>query len=311
MIQGEKVIGIDDFSRPGVRQNADYLYREFGFIIDEVDVAEREPLWNLLRISGDVFAIIHLAGQVSFLGSITDPWRDFRTNAIGTLNLLEFVRLHSPETRLIAMSSNKVYGDLAKVRTFELETRYIAPDWPNGFDESLPLDLHGPYGCSKGIVDQYTSDYARTFGLNCYSFRQSTIYGPFQHPQADQGWVGHILEEAMKKKTVKLNGIGKQVRDILHVKDLTELIEQVATSPRPLEHHSFNVGGGASNSLSILELFTMIKDLTGIAVDYAVGERRPSDQNVFISDNSRIQKAIGWKPTIEPRTGVSNLLGLI
>ena len=68
----------------------------------------------------------------------------------------------------------------------------------NGIDELRPLDLHSPYGCSKGVADQYIIDYARTFGLPAVVFRMSCIYGPHQIDNEDQGWVAHFLIRALR-----------------------------------------------------------------------------------------------------------------
>ena len=195
------------------------------------------------------------------------------------------------------MSSNKAYGDLGSVRIVETALRYEAPDYPNGFDESLPLDFHGPYGCSKGTADQYLIDYGRMYGLRTISLRQSSVYGPHQHPRSDQGWVAFLLNAARKCDPIRLHGIGKQVRDLLHAHDLARLIEALGAT-LPAGGYATNVGGGLHNSLSILELFAWIRETHGTEISYETGEPRPSDQLVFISDNSRIQALTNWTPEI-------------
>ena len=160
---GHTPVILDDLSREGVDLNAEFLHRNYGVATQRVDVSDREALWSALDAVGEVEHISHLAGQVSFLKSIDDPVRDFEVNALGTLNVLEYVRTRSPETTVVGMSSNKIYGDLGDVRIVETETRYVAPDFPRGFSESLQVDCHGPYGCSKGLADQYLADYARSY----------------------------------------------------------------------------------------------------------------------------------------------------
>lgn len=305
---GHTPVILDDLSREGVDINADFLHRTYGVKTRRVDVSDREALWSALDEVGEVEHISHLAGQVSFLKSIEDPVRDFEVNALGTLNVLEYVRTRSPETTVVGMSSNKIYGDLGDVRIVETETRYVAPDFPQGFSESLQVDCHGPYGCSKGLADQYLADYARSYGLKTASFRQSSVYGPHQHPRSDQGWVAHLVSEARMGRTVHLSGVGKQVRDLLHASDLARLLSLMPDYLLTATHRQFNVGGGEQNALSLLEVFYWLEESTGDRVDYTTGPFRQSDQMVFISDNDRISKETGWSPRIQVEQGLQRLL---
>ena len=308
MQQGHDVVVLDDMSRGGVEANAAFLADRHGVEPALIDVADGAALEGFLTGQDPFDAIAHLAGQVSLMASIDDPMRDFQVNALGTLNVLEHVRLHSPGTVVMGMSSNKLYGDLSAVRIVEEPTRYVAPDWPRGFDESLPMDFHGPYGCSKGVADQYLGDYARTYGLRTASLRQSSVYGPHQHPRSDQGWVAHLLAEAVAGNPIQLNGVGKQVRDLLHATDLAWLFERLAEATQPGAPLQVNVGGGPDRSLSILELFAWLEDRLGRPVEYATGPERPSDQKVFVSDNVSVSRATGWEPRVTVDEGLMALL---
>ena len=308
MQQGHDVVVLDDMSRGGVEANAAFLADRHGVEPALIDVADGAALEGFLAGQDPFDAIAHLAGQVSLMASIEDPIRDFQVNALGTLNVLEHVRLNSPGTVVMGMSSNKLYGDLSVVRIVEELTRYVAPDWPRGFDESLPMDFHGPYGCSKGVADQYLGDYARTYGLRTASLRQSSVYGPHQHPRSDQGWVAHLLAEAVAGNPIQLNGVGKQVRDLLHATDLARLFERLAEAAQPGAPLQVNVGGGPDRSLSILELFAWLEDRLGRPVEYATGPERPSDQKVFVSDNVSVSRATGWEPRVTVDEGLTALL---
>ena len=308
MQQGHDVVVLDDMSRGGVEANAAFLADRHGVEPALIDVADGAVLERFLTGQDPFDAIAHLAGQVSLMASIEDPMRDFQVNALGTLNVLEHVRLHSPGTVVMGMSSNKLYGDLSAVRIVEEPTRYVAPDWPRGFDESLPMDFHGPYGCSKGVADQYLGDYARTYGLRTASLRQSSVYGPHQHPRSDQGWVAHLLAEAVAGNPIQLNGVGKQVRDLLHATDLARLFERLAEAAQPGAPLQVNVGGGPDRTLSILELFAWLEERLGRPVEYATGPERPSDQKVFVSDNVSVSRATGWEPRVTVDEGLTALL---
>ncbi len=305
--QGDEVVVIDDLSREGVAANRDFLVQNWGQQVIVQDVSDYSALSETFRKHGPFDAIAHLAGQVSLMASIDDPRRDFAVNAEGTLNVLESARLYSPEALVVGMSSNKVYGDLSGVAIVEEQTRYVAPGFPNGFDESLPLDFHGPYGCSKGTADQYLLDYHRIYGMRTVSLRQSSVFGRFQHPRSDQGWVGFLVDEARRGNEIQLHGVGKQVRDLLYASDLAELIRQMAVVPDAVAGRPFNVGGGPTRALSILELFAWLKANADLDVNYQSGEMRPSDQMIFVADTSAISAATGWHPQVSLDEGLSKL----
>jgi len=303
-----QVVVLDDLSRSGSEINARFLVDHHNLPIHRVDISKAKELHKFLEDSGKFDVIANLAGQVSMMSSLKDPVRDFEVNTHSVLHFLEYVRLTSPETVFINMASNKVYGDLNNFTYQELESRYACPDWPLGFDESLRLDFKTPYGCSKGAADQYLGDFASVYGLRAISLRQSSVYGPYQQPRDDQGWVSFLTGEAIQGRPIQLNGNGKQVRDLLHVSDLVRLIELIPSSVKAGNRYQMNVGGGVANSLSILELFSLLKKEFHLKVDYRLGSPRVSDQKVFISSNAAICELTGWKPQVSPLDGLSRLV---
>jgi len=149
--KGELII-FDNLYRYGSYQNLEWLKSQGEFKFIHADIRNANDVEKVIKdVKPDV--IFHLAGQVAMTTSIDNPRFDFEVNALGTLNLLESVRKYTPESIVIYSSTNKVYGDLGWIRYKETKTRYIAPDYPEGFDENLPLDFHSPYGCSKGAAD--------------------------------------------------------------------------------------------------------------------------------------------------------------
>ena len=193
---------------------------------------------------------------------MTDPRADFDINALGTFNVLEAVRLAGGKPAVIYSSTNKVYGNLEHVRVVERDGRYAYEDRPEGVDEAEPLDFHSPYGCSKGAGDQYVRDYARIYGLKTVVFRQSCIYGTRQFGIEDQGVDLLVLPgDPAGPARFTIFGDGKQIRDTLWVGDLVDAYHR-----GPIERidavsgEVFNVGGGPSNTLSLLrELVAMIE----------------------------------------------------
>jgi CDP-paratose 2-epimerase len=311
--RGEKVILLDNLSRVGSSDNLQWL-RTLGspeFIqADTADAAAVSKTVNGSR--PDV--VFHLAGQVAMTTSMKDPFGDFRTNVLGTMNLLEALRLHSPESALLYSSSNKVYGSLAGVRLMEGGTRYTAPDHPQGVDESTPLDFRTPYGCSKGAADQYVLEYARTYGLRTAVFRHSTIYGGRQHSTYDQGWVGWFCMQALVQKEnpssepFTISGDGKQVRDLLNVEDAVSCYLEAARQIERIKGEAFNIGGGMSNSCSLLELFGLLEGMLGINLRFTKLDWRHEDQRFFVADNSKIEAATGWMPQVARKEGVDKTL---
>jgi CDP-paratose 2-epimerase len=276
-----------------------------------------------IRNSNDVVSLVHkfapdsvfhLAGQVAMTTSIANPRMDFEVNALGTYNLLEAVREHAPKAAVIYSSTNKVYGDLEQYKYLEMQTRYICTDRPQGIDEQVPLSFHSPYGCSKGAADQYMLDHARVFGLNTVVFRHSSMYGGRQFATYDQGWVGWFCSKAVEtkrgllKEPFTISGNGKQVRDVLHADDMVELyfaaIEHIAAARGQV----FNVGGGVDNSLSLLELFEMLEELTGTRLKYKCLPARDSDQRVFVANLDKASKLLKWMPRVGTRAGIGKML---
>src|SRR5262249_6734930 len=154
----------------------------------------------------------HLAGQVAVTSSVEDPRLDFEINALGTFNVVEVARRSRYQPIVVFTSTNKVYGGMEDAVVLERASRYEYRDLPHGVPESQPLDLHSPYGCSKGTGDQYVRDYARIYGLPTVVFRMSCIYGPRQFGNEDQGWLAHFIIASLTGKPITIYGDGKQVR---------------------------------------------------------------------------------------------------
>jgi len=289
-----EVVVIDDLSREGSRENWSLLEDQSNCNLHCLDIADQKNVDDLLRSISGLDYIVHLAGQVSLLRSIEDPLGDFFANAAGTVHLLEAVRKHHPKSRLIFSSTNKVYGDLSDQKIVETDLKYVATDFPYGMPTNLRLDFHGGYGCSKGAADQYVIDYNRIYGLDTVVFRQSAICGKFQHPKADQGWASFLVKETLARRPISLNGRGLQVRDLLDVEDLVELIITVMQAHN-LKSRVYNVGGGVERSLSLMELFNDLKS-RGFEPSYSFGKERPSDQKVFVADIRPLLVDFQWKP---------------
>jgi CDP-paratose 2-epimerase len=259
-------------------------------------------------------AIFHLAGQVAMTTSMADPRRDFETNVVGSVNVLESVRRQKLKTAIVYASSNKVYGELRGVKLREEALRYTAPEFPEGVAENAPLDFQTPYGCSKGAADQYMLDYARVFGLNTVVFRHSTIFGGRQFATFDQGWVGWFCQQALavkqnpKREPFTISGDGKQVRDLLFVDDAVDAYLAAAAQVRSVRGEEFNIGGGMANSCSLLELFQILERLLLVRLRYRRLPWRHSDQKLFVANIAKAERLLGWHPKINREAGVKKML---
>ena len=311
--RGDDLVLFDNLYRHGSAQNLDRLRKQGDFTYYPYDIRNYNDVETVIQKElPDV--VFHLAGQVAMTTSISNPRLDFETNALGSHNLLEAVRRHQPEAMILYSSTNKVYGDFENLTFDETHTRYICREYPNGFDESVPLDFHSPYGCSKGAADQYLLDYARMYRLKTVVFRHSSMYGGNQHSTYDQGWVGWFCKKALEIKNnpqvepFAISGNGKQVRDVLHADDVVRLYFSAVSSIRYVKGQAFNIGGGIKNSLSILELFSLLEELLDIKMQYTQLPLRESDQLVFVANNVKISELIGWNPEVNPRDGLRGFL---
>lgn len=307
--QGQRVLIFDNLSRPGVKTNLAWLRARYPdrLNVQLGDLRDEGQITEAVRRASAVF---HFAAQVAVTTSVADPQYDFAVNAQGTLHLLEAVRQHSPDAPIFFTSTNKVYGDLADIPVAHGDARYepLDPAVRNyGVDEGRSLSFHGPYGCSKGVADQYILDYCRTFDLCGVVFRMSCIYGPHQFGNEDQGWVAHFLLRALQEQPITLYGDGKQVRDILYVDDLIDAFLWAHRHSEQVSGEAFNIGGGPENSISLLELIDIIEELHGRTMQLQFGEWRSGDQRYYVSDIRKFTAAAGWRPQVDVIEGVHRL----
>ncbi|MBC7601601.1 MAG: SDR family NAD(P)-dependent oxidoreductase, partial [Ramlibacter sp.] len=308
--KGWKVVVLDNLSRRGTEGNLKWLQEQAPIEFERADIRDGAAVASIVqRVQPDV--VLHLAAQVAVTTSVTDPREDFEINALGTFNMLEAVRQHSPQSFFITASTNKVYGKMHDVAVVERGGRYEYRDLATGANEEQQLDFHSPYGCSKGTADQYTIDYSRIYGLKTVAFRQSCIYGTRQFGIEDQGWVAWFTIAAVLGKTITIYGDGKQIRDVLHVSDLVNAYEAAIEHRDAVSGQAFNIGGGPANTLSLLELLSQLESQLGIKIPLRWDDWRPGDQHVFVCDVSKAQAMMGWEPKTSPQAGVSALIGWV
>jgi len=273
------------------------------FVHRELDVRDRAGLQRLVRAEGPFELVIHCAAQPSHDLAARRPLDDFDVNAGGTVNLLEAVRLHSPEAVFVLLSTNKVYGDAPnELPLVELATRfdYANPLDHEGVRETMRIDAskHSLFGASKVAADVMTQEYGRYFGLRTHCLRGGCLTGPNHSAVELHGFLAYLVRAQLEGRPYRVYGhLGKQVRDNIHSLDVALLIERILAAPRAGE--VYNLGGGRENSCSILEAFARVEELSGKAMRHEyVPRAREGDHVCYITDLGKLRAHYpGWRPT--------------
>ncbi len=314
--KGAEVIGIDNnlrkyfFGEGGdTTANVKHLSKKWDkFENLDVDIRDREEILSIFKEKGPFDLIIHTAAQPSHDWAAKEPFTDFDVNAVGTLNLLEAFRLHSPNGVFIFTSTNKVYGDRPnKVNLIEEETRYeyakkqeMAGVSLKGISEEMKIDdsLHSLFGASKVAADILCQEYGRYFDLDIGIFRGGCLTGS-QHSAVElHGFLTYIVDCAVNGKPYTVFGYkGKQVRDQIHSHDVVTAFYEFFKNPKKGE--VYNLGGGKQNAASILEVIKILDEEFGYKLNYSFSEKnRKGDHICYYSDLTKLKKDYPhWKIT--------------
>jgi len=265
-----------------------------GFTHHELDMRDRAKLLALVEhLRPD--AVIHTAAQPSHDLAAKRPFEDFDVNAVGTMNLLEAMRRYCPESPLVHLSTNKVYGDAPnRIKLKELVTRwdYDDPCYVRGISEDFPIDQskHSLFGASKVAGDIMVQEYGRYFGMPTCCLRGGCLTGPAHSGVELHGFLSYLVRVNARGGTYTVYGYkGKQVRDNIHSFDVARFAEEFIKSPRCAE--VYNLGGGRDNSCSILEAFTRVEALTGSPMNWQyVDKAREGDHICYISDLRKMRQ---------------------
>jgi CDP-paratose 2-epimerase len=300
--EGWEVHGVDNNQRAvffgpagDTRWNQARLEREVpGFVHHELDVRDRPGVLALVEELRPA-AIVHTAAQPSHDRAASIPFDDFDTNAVGTMNLLEAARRSCPESPLVYLSTNKVYGDRPNtIPLKELETRWEYDDeaFAEGIPESFPIDdsTHSLFGASKVAADVMVQEYGRYFGMPTCCLRGGCLTGPSHAGVELHGFLSYLVKCNLERREYRVYGYkGKQVRDNLHCRDIARFAHEFTKSPRAGE--VYNLGGGKANSCSVIEAFRLAEEATGVAqVSTYVEENRVGDHVVYYSDLRKMRR---------------------
>ncbi|OGG99700.1 MAG: 3-beta hydroxysteroid dehydrogenase [Candidatus Lambdaproteobacteria bacterium RIFOXYD1_FULL_56_27] len=310
-----RVLALDNLKRRGSELNLPRL-KAAGVEFVHGDIRNQEDL----EAVGEVDLLLECSAEPSVLAGLTgSPAYVINTNLMGTLNCLELARQRN--AAFLFFSTSRVYpmAGLGEVKLTERTTRFEldeVQDQPGlsgkGVSESYGLEgARSIYGATKLASELMIHEYVEAFGLKALINRCGVLTGPWQFGKQDQGVV--VLWAARHHFEGKLGyfgygGEGKQVRDILHVQDLYRLVELQLGRLDQWRGQVYNVGGGREVSVSLAELTALCQAATGKKIPLgSVPENRVADIPLYLTDNSKVTAATGWRPQIGPEQIVNEI----
>ena len=302
---GLRVLALDNLRRRGSELNLRRL-QAAGVEFVHGDIRNREDL----ELPSKVDLVVECSAEPSVLAGLdSSPEYVLRTNLVGTLNLLEVCRRH--DAGMIFLSTSRVYpiAALSSLALDEGPTRFeiasrqeLGGVSTEGIAEEFPLaGARSLYGATKLASELFIEEYAYAYGVPAVIDRCGVIAGPWQMGRVDQGFVvlwvaGHVYERPLRY--IGFGGSGKQVRDVLHIADLCELIALQVARLDTLKGQTFNVGGGRSCSVSLLELTELCRDATGTSLTIRPdAATRRADVPLYVTDAKRVRAALEWTPS--------------
>jgi CDP-paratose 2-epimerase len=313
---GIRVVAVDNLRRRGAELNLPRLkVHDVEFVHGDVRNSEDLRLDKL-----EPGLIIECSAEPSVLAGYADaPDYLVNTNLGGTLTCLELARRTRAD--FIFLSTSRVYpiASLNALPVSENATRFVLATRqetrgvsPLGISEDFPLEgARTLYGTSKLCSELLIEEYADICGIRYVINRCGVIAGPWQMGKIDQGifafWMAqHYFGQALRY--IGWGGEGKQVRDLLDIDDLAELLNSELLQFGSVNGRTFNVGGGSLSSLSLRETTSLCEEITGRRLRIeAEAENRPGDVRLFISDTTRVTEATGWRPRRSPRETLASI----
>lgn len=309
MSRGHEVTVLDDLSRSGAEILLEKRILSRGIKFARGDV----------RVSGDLnglkeeFALlIECSAEASVLAGTQgqEARRLLDINLQGAIHCFEWARERRVPVLFLSSSRVYPYDKLNACRYLERETRFDLAEGCEGVSSrgvraEMPLDgVRSLYGASKLCAELILREYAAAYDLPAIIDRCGVIAGPWQLGRIDQGVFTYWLAQHYFKKPLNyigFGGAGKQVRDLLHVQDLAELVAkqvECLTGDKPaFRGEVFNAGGSCFSNLSLRETTDICAELTGNSgVIGSVPETRPADVIWYITDNGNTGQVFGWKP---------------
>lgn len=322
--RGFEVVGIDNdmrgrfFGQDGsVGGNIQRLRRDLGggYSHRSADIRDVVTLSKIFtKYASSIGLVVHAAAQPAHDWADRHPVADFEINAMGTVNLLSVTRQACPGATFVYLSTIKVYGPHPNALPLaEGITRFDLPSTHRyyvGIDETMSIDggplrgggqgwgPHSMFGASKTAADLMVQEFGHSYGMNTVVLRPGCLTGGYHAAAEAHGFLAYLMRCAMEGRTYKIYGYdGKQVRDQLHVADVADAVERIQAAPPP-PGSVFNLGGGRSRAISIVEAIDMISERlvdSDISVEQAPAPRR-GDHRWWITDSGAFSVRYGWEP---------------
>jgi CDP-paratose 2-epimerase len=310
-----QITALDNLKRRGSELNVPRL-KQAGIQFIHGDVRSPEDL-DPVALKPNL--ILECSAEPSVLAGYASPGYVLQTNLVGTINCLELAR--QTQADFIFLSTSRVYP-IAYLNTLEFketETRFQLLDQQplpgvssQGISEEFPLNgARSLYGATKLASELLVAEYGDAYGLRTLINRCGVLTGPWQMGKVDQGvfalWMAfHYFQRSLKY--IGYGGTGKQVRDFLHVTDLLNLLDIQIQRLEELKGQTFNVGGGANNTLSLYETTQLCQEITGHQIPITpVSDTRAGDVPIFITDSRKVMAATGWKPQKDAKTTLTEI----
>lgn len=314
------IIVLDNLKRRGSELNLRRL-KEQGVEFIHGDVRNRE---DLNFENKNIALILECSAEPSALAGFGEsPEYLIHSNLFGAINCLEIARKH--HANFVFLSTSRVYP-FEKINSLnyrEETTRFsLIEEQPipgvsaKGITEQFPLE--GPrslYGATKLAAEFMVLEYADVYGIQTIINRCGVIAGPWQMGKVDQGvftlWMAaHYFQKELHY--IGFGGEGKQVRDVIHINDLFNLIDYQIQNISQFNKQVYNVGGGLENSISLLEMTQICREITGNKILIKnESKNRHADIKSYISDCLKIRKKTSWKPRNTPRQVLEDICGWI
>ena len=258
--------------------------------VNIADIRQQSTMNYLVR---DREVIFTLAGQVSHIDSMRDPYTDLEINCRSQLTILEACRYNNPGAKVVFAGTRQIYGRPSSLPVDE--THLVRPTDVNGIN--------------KAAGEYYHLVYNNVFGVRACSLRLTNVYGPRQLVKHNrQGFIGWFIRLAIEQKTIQIFGDGSQLRDFVYVDDAADAFLRAGASDA-CNGEAFNVGGDAP--ISHRELTTLLIDVAGAGrVEYVEwpAEKKAIDIGSFYTDSTKFKRATGWSPTVALRDGLSRTI---
>jgi len=258
--------------------------------VNIADIRQKTTMNYLVR---DREVIFNLAGQVSHIDSMRDPYTDLEINCRSQLTLLEACRNNNPATKVVFAGTRQVYGK---------------PDHLPVTEDHLvrPTDING---INKVAGEYYHLVYNNVFGVRACSLRLTNIYGPRQLVRHNrQGFIGWFVRLVVEDKEIQIFGDGLQLRDFVYVDDACDAFLRAGATDA-VNGQVFNVGGAMP--ISHLELVTLLIETAGTGAYRLVEwppEKKAIDIGSFYADSMRFRLTTGWEPATTLRDGLAQTI---